>query len=109
MVKAESAKQVFENICSRFVPEKAGPADRGAFAFDLGGEKYWALIEGGACAAGEGDGPTAPDITVRSTPESFVALVNGELNPMIAITTGKIKVQGNMGMALKMIGWFDLS
>lgn len=111
MATAENAKEVFENICSRFQPDKAG-SDKATFLFELsgdGGGTYWTAIADGGCAAGEGQPPLAADITIVAAAEDFVELVNGKLNPMTAFMQGKFKVQGNMGMALKMINWFDLS
>lgn len=108
MATAQNAKEVFDNICSRFQPEKA-TNDKAVFAFNLNSALYWTVIENGTCSAGEGDPPRVADITVVSTETDFVALINGQLNPMTAFMQGKFKVQGNMGMALKMISWFDLS
>jgi putative sterol carrier protein len=108
MAKAENAKQVFDNICSRFLPGKAG-AEKAVFAFNLSNTPYWTVIENGTCNAGEGAPPSPADITLIASEADFVALVNGELNAMAGFMQGKFKVQGNMGAALKMVGWFDFS
>lgn len=108
---ATTAKEVFDNICERFQPSKAG-TDSAMFRFDLSGEmggQFWAHIMGGTCAAGEGVPPTPADITIIAAGEDFIRLVNQQLQPMIALMQGKIKVQGSMGTALKMISWFDLA
>lgn len=34
--------------------------------------------------------------------QDFVALTKGELNPMTALMTGKIKIKGDMGVAMKL-------
>ncbi|HYE48219.1 MAG TPA: SCP2 sterol-binding domain-containing protein [Azospirillaceae bacterium] len=44
----------------------------------------------------------APDTTLKIKLDDFVKLVNGKLNPTLAFTMGKLKVQGNMGIALKL-------
>ncbi|MHB8625761.1 MAG: SCP2 sterol-binding domain-containing protein [Aggregatilineales bacterium] len=111
MANATSVKEVFDNLCSRFQADKAG-SESAMFRFDLSGEgggEYWAHIDKGTCNAGAGAPPSTPDITVLAVGDDFVKLVNGELQPMMAFMQGKLKVLGNMGIALKMVNWFDLS
>src|SRR3989338_2964127 len=43
-----------------------------------------------------------PDCTITMKDEHFLAMVNGDLNPQMAFMTGKLKVTGNMGLALKL-------
>ncbi|MEZ4985881.1 MAG: SCP2 sterol-binding domain-containing protein [Saprospiraceae bacterium] len=42
------------------------------------------------------------DCTVSVTPENLLALIKGDLNPMMAVMTGKIKIKGDMGVAMKL-------
>jgi putative sterol carrier protein len=111
MANATSVKEVFDNLCSRFQADKAG-SDSAMFRFDLsgdGGGQYWAHIDKGSCRSGAGEPPGTPDITVLATGDDFVKMVNGEIQPMMAFMQGKLKVQGNMGIALKLVNWFDMT
>ena len=36
------------------------------------------------------------------TDADFVSMVNGKLNPQMAFMSGKLKIQGDMGLAMKL-------
>lgn len=40
--------------------------------------------------------------TIITTTEVFEQLKSGDLNPMMAVMGGKVKIQGNMGLAMKL-------
>lgn len=42
------------------------------------------------------------DCTISTSLENLVKLKNGELNPMMAVMSGKVKVSGDMGLAMKL-------
>lgn len=46
------------------------------------------------------------DCTVIITPDNFQKLIKGDLNPMMAVMTGKLKIQGDMAVAMKLQGMF---
>jgi putative sterol carrier protein len=110
MAALTSVSEVFENLCTVFLPDKA-QGDKATFQFDLSGEdggKYWVKIENGTCQTGEGESPDKVDMTLLTTGADWLAISNGTLNPMSAFMAGKVKVQGNMGLAMKLQSWFKL-
>lgn len=46
--------------------------------------------------------PEKPDVTIIVHDDDVVDLLSGKLNPQKAFFQGKIKIQGNMGLALKL-------
>jgi len=54
------------------------------------------------------DNEDKPDATttVKISPENLKKLIDGALDPTLAYMTGKLKVEGSMGVALKMTAMF---
>ena len=69
----------------------------GTAKFDIQGEGAVMMDQAGARAADE-----AADVTLSADPETFRAILSGETNPTSAFMTGKLKVDGDMGMAMKL-------
>ena len=42
------------------------------------------------------------DCTIAATEETFSELMAGNLNPMMAVMTGKVKISGDMSVAMKL-------
>lgn len=62
----------------------------------------WTLdltVPGGSVSSGSSG---KAQCTVSMEDESFVKMVTGSLNAQMAFMTGKLKVAGNMGLALKL-------
>ena len=45
--------------------------------------------------------------TIRLAPEDMEKLMAGSLNPMLAYTLGKLKIDGSMGVAMKVASLLD--
>ncbi len=78
------------------------------FQFNLGQEVYSVKVADGAVAVSEGAMDGA-NIQLTMTPEDFLALTSGTLNSQQAFLTGKLKIKGDMQLALKLQNVFNLA
>lgn len=64
------------------------------------------VIEGEGAIMLDGTGVRAgdeeADVTLTATAEVFKAILDGEMNPTMAFMTGKLSVDGSMGLAMKL-------
>ncbi len=49
-------------------------------------------------------GDDESDVTLTASAETFQGILEGEQNPTAAFMTGKLKVDGDMGLAMKLSG-----
>lgn len=66
------------------------------FTLDLGTEIYSMTLENSKIKDFKPEGLEDADVIVTSTPESVVALIEGDLRPMRAYLTKKIKIKGKI-------------
>ena len=64
---------------------------------------YWITIEDGRIDLGVGD-VEGEDATITQSYDSAAGLARGELSPVTAFMTGKLKIAGNMGLILGLQG-----
>jgi putative sterol carrier protein len=105
-VTYESAQQFFADLGSR--PDSSRAANLTAsYRFDIEGAGSWRVdVDDGAATVTDTDtdtGSQAPaDCVIATDEQTFLGVVNGEQNPMGAFMTGKIRVDGDMGLALRL-------
>lgn len=103
MASLEDVNGLFPAMVERFIPEKAGDMTA-TILFDLSGDNggfYWIEIADGAASTGAGE-LDAPTMTVKASADDWFAVATGQMNPMQAFMTGKLKILGDMGLAMKM-------
>ena len=98
---AESAREFFEGLESR-VDESRIAGMNNSYLFDIEGAGQWkVVVDDGKVTVTEGSSGDV-DCTITSSEENFERIVAGELNPTSAYMTGKLKVKGDMGAAMKL-------
>ena len=107
--QATNVKDVFTNMPQRF---NAGAAKglKAVYQFDLTGDnggKYNLAIDDGKLTVGEGP-HASPNITITMAASDYLDMVNGKLNPQMAFMSGKLKIAGDMGLAMKMQQLFPI-
>lgn len=58
------------------------------------------IIDADGARAGDDDA----DVTLSASTDVFKAILDGEMNPTTAFMTGKLSVDGDMGLAMKLAG-----
>ena len=74
------------------------------YQFDLsgdGGGVFHVKVDDGAAAVAEGTSDDA-NITITMSADDFGSLLDGELNATSAFMAGKLKVKGDMSLAMKL-------
>ncbi|HEX5368085.1 MAG TPA: SCP2 sterol-binding domain-containing protein, partial [Dehalococcoidia bacterium] len=71
------------------------------YVFDIDGAGAWTVrVSDGAVSVDEG--AQEADCTIQASAETFEKVASGDLNPTTAYMTGKLKIKGDMGAALKL-------
>jgi putative sterol carrier protein len=93
---------IFGNLGQNFDASKAGDLDI-TIAFNLSGEgggQWYAKIADGKIDSGKGE-VDSPSATLSMDADDFAAMSKGDLNPMMAFMSGKIKVDGDLNAVMK--------
>ena len=92
----------FESVLKSIEEKAAGAKVLGStLKFNFG--EHNILLNGkGASNVVTANDATAADCTVDVAIEDLEAMLNGSLNPMTAFMSGKIKVNGDMSVAMKL-------
>jgi putative sterol carrier protein len=95
-----AAKEFFDTLPTRADESKlAGMTN--SYVFDIEGEGQWhVVVTDGKLSVTEGGGDA--DATISTSSETFSKIIAGEQNPTTAYMTGKLKIKGDMGAAMKL-------
>jgi putative sterol carrier protein len=107
MLENKSVREVWQEI-ERVMKERPEPIQgmNTVYQYDLTGDDtgtFQLLITNGTARVVEGTEET-PDCTLKLSDKNFKKMLMGKLNGTAAFMTGKLKIQGSMGLALKLEG-----
>jgi len=95
-----TAQEFFEALPSRVTPDRIEGMNN-TYVFDIEGAGVWTVaVADGAITVSEGAGDA--DCTFATSEENFEKIISGEQNATTAYMTGKLKIKGDMGAAMKL-------
>lgn len=100
---ADTPKEFFDELPNQIDSEKVKGINA-TYQWDIGGDnggKWWVKLADGDAQVGEGEAES-PDITLTVDDQNWMDIVNGKLNGQMAFLTGKLKIQGDMTLAMKL-------
>jgi putative sterol carrier protein len=95
-----SPREFFESLESRVDSTKAAGLTA-SYRFEIDGAGTWHVdVDDGKVSVSENGGDA--DTTISASADTFMRIANGEQNPTSAYMSGKLKVKGDMGQAMKL-------
>jgi putative sterol carrier protein len=107
MPKCASAAECLRELVASTDPQTLTGTDA-VILFDItgdGGGQWTLTLTDGYPTLADGAGDS-PELTLRIAADDFTALVGGTMNPIGAFMQGRIKVEGDVGMALRLQALF---
>jgi putative sterol carrier protein len=104
-----TVSELMEKMPGAFIPEKAQGVDsviQFKFTGDEAGE-WFAAIKDGKVDVSRGTHPS-PKMTLTADSADYVKIFTGELDGMQAFMQGKIKLAGDLNLAVKLMQMFKI-
>ena len=95
-----STKEFFDTLESRVDASKTAGMNN-SYLFDIEGAGKWKVDVQDGSVKVTPDAEDA-DVTITTSEETFEKITSGEQNATSAYMTGKLKVKGDMGAAMKL-------
>jgi putative sterol carrier protein len=98
----DSAREFFEDLAAR----TAGGSERtrglrATYRFDVDGAGSWLVaVDDGTVAVSESD--AAADCVISVSEDTLLRIVRGEQNAMGAFLMGRIQIEGDAGLAMRL-------
>jgi putative sterol carrier protein len=104
-----TVKESFEQMSSRFKADRAAGTSA-VIQYDVSGEgggTWNAMIKDGACIVKEGAAAT-PNLTLQIGAQDWLDMLTGKQNGQMLFMSGKLKIKGDMGLAMKLGSMFQM-
>ena len=97
---ADAVQDFFANLESQADATKTAGMSN-SYVFDIADAGQWKVeVDDGKVTVTDGGGDA--DATIAASRETFEKIVAGDVNPTSAYMTGKLKIKGDMGAAMKL-------
>jgi putative sterol carrier protein len=97
---ATTTREFFEGLEGRIDPAKTEGMTN-SYVFEIDGAGTWKVdVQDGKVSVTEGGGDA--DATISASEETFGQIAAGDMNATTAYMTGKLKIKGDMGAAMKL-------
>ncbi len=108
MARYASLDEVLASYPDRFRPDKAEGVDA-TVQMNLTGENARQVVlrvHNGRLDVEDGAAADAPTLQLTADADDWLAIENGQLNPMMAMMSGKLKLKGSIPFATKFMTLF---
>ena len=97
---ADAVQEFFANLESNADASKTAGMSN-SYVFDVEDAGQWTVdVDDGKVTVTEGGGDA--DVVISASRDTFEKIVAGDVNPTSAYMTGKLKIKGDMGAAMKL-------
>jgi putative sterol carrier protein len=103
-----TVKETFDLMASRFRADKAAGVTA-TIQYDIsgdGGGTWNAVIKDGACSVSSGPAGS-PSLTVQMSGQDWLDMLSGKQSGQMLFMSGKLKLKGDMGLAMKLGSLFQ--
>jgi putative sterol carrier protein len=104
-----TVKETFDAMSGRFRADKAAGTSA-VIQYDVGGDgggTWHAVIKDGTCTVKTGPAPS-PNLTLQIAAPDWLDMLSGKQSGQMLFMSGKLKVKGDMGLAMKLGSMFQM-
>ena len=104
-----TVKETFDAMAGRFRADRASGTSA-VIQYEIAGEgggTWNAVIRDGTCTVSEGAGAN-PNLTLQMAAQDWLDMLSGKQSGQMLFMSGKLKVKGDMGLAMKLGSMFAM-
>lgn len=98
-----SIQEIFQKLPAK-LDQEAAEGLSAIYQFELSGPQggeYYLSIDQGACEVIEGTHPE-PQVTLAMTSDDCLGVLNGQLNGQSVFMAGRLRITGDLGLAMQL-------